>query len=87
VGEVMSWHTTRRVAYNGTYLPAGMVVEVIELSVTGGPKSVHNRDGGIGGDGQWFVVSHPNGIWHGQARTVEGLARLGISIGDLVETL
>jgi hypothetical protein len=77
-------------AHPAGVLPAGMRVEVITLSLTGGRKGAggrsHHIDAG-GGDGQWLVVSYPGGAAAGQVRTVAELAGLGIDAADLEESV
>lgn len=81
----MRWATVERVAHNGVWLPAGMRVEVVTLTGTGGPHGEHNRDGGTKGDGQRIVVTYPNSIEYGEVRTLDGLAALGIEVSNLQE--
>jgi hypothetical protein len=50
------------------------VVVLIELTSTGN-----------GRDGAWLPVSH-RGVYMGEARDWDGVARLGVDIGDLRET-
>lgn len=59
------------------YLPAGMRVEEVTLSLAGG-RGLNNRDGGAGGNGKWLLVKYPNGVFYGQVRTQDELRRLGI---------
>ena len=56
---ITRWETTEPVGF----LPAGVVIELISLSLTGGPNSSRNRDGHVdpGGDGQWLRIRHPHG--------------------------
>jgi hypothetical protein len=75
--------TWRTVKPSGRF-PAGMTVKVITLSLAGG-LGPDNRDGGTGGDGQWYLVRYPNGILAGQVRTLEELTGMGISPGNLEE--
>jgi hypothetical protein len=78
------WVTTQPAGY----LPAGMVVDVVHLTNTGGPTD-GNRDSYTGdpGDGQWIRVRYPHsmilaGHFPGPA---EMTAELGIEPTDLKE--
>lgn len=79
-GHPAKYRTTRRCGY----LPAGMTVEAVTISLAGG-LSPDNRDYGAGGDGQWLIIKYPNGIFYGQVRTVEDLEKVNIHLEDLEE--
>jgi hypothetical protein len=58
------------------FLPAGMTVEVIKLSLTGGARAGRpGRDAHLS-DGTWIIVRHPNGIGAGEVRIPRELAEL-----------
>jgi hypothetical protein len=52
-----------------------VVVELVHLTATGN-----------GRDGDWLRMSH-RGFFAGEARDWDGVARLGVDIGDLREVL
>lgn len=67
-------------------LPAGVVIDVIEISLHG---QVTDRDAITdprAGDGQWLRVKHPGGIHLGTVRTpAELTTRFGIDLATLEE--
>jgi hypothetical protein len=77
--------TLHRARHGKIWLPAGMVVETVSRTLTGGPGQAHSRDGATGGDGQWLRVKYPGGVVYGEVRMPDELAGLGIDLADLKE--
>jgi hypothetical protein len=77
----LKYRTTRKLGY----LPKGVTVEVVRLSLTS-PGDPLSRDyGAFGADGDWLVVKWPSGDLEATVQTMDELAELGIRPGDLEE--
>jgi hypothetical protein len=82
----ITMRTQHRARHGTIWLPAGMVVQTVSRTLTGGPGHAHSRDGATGGDGQRLRVKYPSGVVHGEVRMPGELAGLGIVLADLEET-